>query len=127
MQYLVAAVLPAIVVATAIATGVTLAPGTRVRTWVRRIFLVLINLSPWTIGTWRKEFSARETFLAAWFLSFVAILIGLAFAPRNFLTYCNNRLERSRGRIFDEPRRESMIWINQLRLASTHSSVAPHC
>jgi hypothetical protein len=37
-------------------------------------------------GTWRKEFSTRETFLAAWFLSFVAVLIGLAFAPRNFLT-----------------------------------------
>jgi len=84
MQPLIAAVLLAIVVATAI--GVTLAPGTKVRTWVRRVFLVIINLSPWTIGTWRKEFSTRETFLAAWFLSFVAVLLGLAFAPRKWLT-----------------------------------------
>jgi hypothetical protein len=74
----------AVGIPTAIATGVTLAPGTMVRTWVRRVFLVVINLSPWILGTWRKEFSSRETFLAAWFLSFVLILIGLAFAPRWF-------------------------------------------
>jgi dihydrofolate reductase len=36
----------------------------------------------------------------------------------------NNRFERSRGRLFDEPRRESMIGINQLRLSATQSRVA---
>ena len=34
------------------------------RAYMRRLFLVLINLSPWIVGTWRKEFSTRETFLA---------------------------------------------------------------
>jgi len=39
----------------------------------------------------------------------------------------NNRFERSRGGGFDEPRRGSMIWINQLRLTSTQPHVAqPH-
>ncbi len=36
----------------------------------------------------------------------------------------NNRFERSRGRAFGEPRRKSMIWINQLRWTSAHSRVA---
>jgi hypothetical protein len=63
-------------VPTAIATAVILAPGMMLRTWVRRVFLVVINLSPWISGTWRKEFSTRETFLAAWFLSVVLVLIG---------------------------------------------------
>jgi hypothetical protein len=85
MQHLVVVGLLAIGIPTAIATGATLAPGTIVRTWVRRIFLVVINLSPGILGTWRKEFSTRETFLAAWFLSFISVLIGLAFAPRDFL------------------------------------------
>src|SRR5260221_4198136 len=31
----------------------------------------------------------------------------------------NNRFERSRGRVFGEPRRGSMIWINQLRWPAT--------
>jgi hypothetical protein len=85
MQQLVVVGLLAIGIPTAIATGAILVPGTMVRTWVRRIFLVIINLSPWIVGTWRKELSTRETFLAAWFLSFVSVLIGLAFAPHNFL------------------------------------------
>ena len=39
----------------------------------------------------------------------------------------NNRFERSRDRVFGEPRRGSMIWINRLRLAAKHSRVAqPH-
>ena len=39
----------------------------------------------------------------------------------------NNRFERSRGRVFGEPRSRSMIGINQLRLASAQSRVAqPH-
>jgi hypothetical protein len=68
---------------TAIATAVILAPGTMVRTWVRRVFLIVINLSPWIAGTWRKEFSTRETFLAAWFLSVIVVLIGLEFVPHS--------------------------------------------
>jgi len=75
----------AVGIPTVVATGVILAPGTMVRTGVRRIFLVVINLSPGVLGTWHKEFSSRETFLAAWFLSFVLVLIGLAFAPWHFL------------------------------------------
>jgi hypothetical protein len=39
----------------------------------------------------------------------------------------NNRFERSRGRNFGEPRRESMIEINQLRWSSAQPRVAqPH-
>jgi hypothetical protein len=39
----------------------------------------------------------------------------------------NNRLERSRGRVFGEPRRESMFEINQLRLSLAQPRVAqPH-
>jgi hypothetical protein len=38
----------------------------------------------------------------------------------------NNRLERSRGRIFGGPRRESMIEINQLRLSSRTRVAQPH-
>jgi hypothetical protein len=39
----------------------------------------------------------------------------------------NYRFERSRGRVFGESRRESMIGINQLRFASAQPRVAqPH-
>jgi len=39
----------------------------------------------------------------------------------------NHRLERSRGRVFGEPRRESMIGINCLRLMLVKPRVAqPH-
>jgi hypothetical protein len=39
----------------------------------------------------------------------------------------NNRFERARGRIFVEPRRESMIGINQFRLSTAQPRVAqPH-
>ena len=39
----------------------------------------------------------------------------------------NNRFERSRGITFGEPRRRSMIWINQLRSMSAQPRVAqPH-
>ena len=39
----------------------------------------------------------------------------------------NNRFERSRGRVFGEPRSGSMIWINQLRWSSAQPRVAqPH-
>ena len=72
-------VLVSVLSATVIATLVVYSPGDFVRTWVRRLFLVLANLSPWTIGTWRKEFSTRETFMASWFLVFVVALFGLLF------------------------------------------------
>jgi hypothetical protein len=39
----------------------------------------------------------------------------------------NNRFERRRGSVFGEPRRESMIVINQLRFVMAHRRVAqPH-
>jgi hypothetical protein len=44
-----------------------------------------------------------------------------------YLKSSNNRFERSRGRAFVEPKRGSMIGINQLRLMSTQPRVAqPH-
>jgi hypothetical protein len=39
-------------------------------------------------------------------------------------TASNNRLERSRGRVFDEPWRESMIGIKCLRLTLAKPRVA---
>jgi len=40
----------------------------------------------------------------------------------------NQRFERSRGRLFGEPRRESMIEINPFRLSPAQPRVAqPHC
>jgi hypothetical protein len=70
--------------ATAIAGLAVYAPGDLVQTWVRRLSLTLLNLSPWTVGTWRREFSKRETFFAAWFLAFVLALIVLPFLPTHF-------------------------------------------
>ena len=66
--------LVAAVVATAAAFLVLRIPHQGVGIWVRRIFLVLLNLNPWTLGTWRREFSNRETFFAAWFLIFLVVL-----------------------------------------------------
>jgi hypothetical protein len=39
----------------------------------------------------------------------------------------NNRFERSRGLVFGEPRREWMIWINQLRESGRRLSFAWRC
>jgi hypothetical protein len=75
------ALIAAAVLATIVAALATTVAGATVQTWVRRVFLVLINLSPWILGTWRNNFSKRETFLAAWFLTFVAILLVIAFVP----------------------------------------------
>jgi hypothetical protein len=52
----------------------------------------------------------------------------LRFAQRSMSALpSNNRFERSRGRIFVGPRRESMMGINQLRLMSAPPRVAqPH-
>ena len=60
--------------ATVAATLLLYVPNQGVGVWIRRVFLVLMNLNPWTLGTWRSEFSKRETFLAAWFLVFLVVL-----------------------------------------------------
>ena len=78
------AVALAALVATVVAAVVTAAPSEFVQIWVRRVFLVVINLSPWTLGTWRDKFSKREAFLAAWFLVFVLALLLCAFVPRHW-------------------------------------------
>jgi len=65
----------AVVAATVISSIVISAQEGVVHTWARRLVLVLLNLSPWTIGTWRSQFSKREVFLASWLLFF---LLGLA-------------------------------------------------
>ena len=82
MQAEIKAVLLAGVLATVVASAIAWTASSTIGTWVRRIFLTVVNLSPGTMGTWRKTFSARETFLAAWFLTFVGTLIGLAFLTR---------------------------------------------
>lgn len=64
----------AAVVATAAAMAMLYVPNAGVGIWIRRVFLVLLNLNPWTFGTWRSEFSKRETFFAAWLLVFVVVL-----------------------------------------------------
>jgi hypothetical protein len=61
--------------ASVVATVATLAPGQAVQNWIRRVCLVLFNLSPWTIGMWRRSFTRRETLLAGWFLCFVLTLV----------------------------------------------------
>ena len=81
MPYLIPALLVAAVTATVIAGLAISAPGNVVQTLVRRLFLVFINLNPWTIGTWRSEFSKRETFLAAWLVVFVVVFFTLLFHP----------------------------------------------
>src|SRR6267143_406245 len=66
--------LVAVVVATVAAMAMLYVPNAGVGIWIRRVFLILLNLNPLTFGTWRSEFSKRETFFAAWFLVFVVVL-----------------------------------------------------
>jgi hypothetical protein len=54
--------------ATVVALVVYLLPMGPVHTGIRRLALLVFNLSPWTIGLWRSSFTRRETALAAWFL-----------------------------------------------------------
>jgi hypothetical protein len=65
----------AAVVATVIAICVYAVASVSVGNWVRRLFLILINLSPWTVGIWRRSFSRREIAFAAWFLAFIVTLV----------------------------------------------------
>ena len=62
------------VLATTVAAAVIMAPSP-IQTWARRVFLIVWNLNPWGFGTWRERFTRRETFLAVWFLVFVASLV----------------------------------------------------
>ena len=58
--------------------------GDTARTWVRRVFLVLLNIVPFGLGTWRDEFSKREAFLACWLLIFIATAIALPIVASKF-------------------------------------------
>ena len=49
--------------------------GTSVLNWVRRVFLILANLSPGAIGTWRRSFTRRESSFAVGLLVFILTLI----------------------------------------------------
>ncbi len=70
-------------VATIVATSVYLLAGDAVGNWVRRFFLLLINMSPWTLGIWRRSFTRRETAYAAWFLAcIVTFALSLYLFPR---------------------------------------------
>jgi len=75
----------AVASAALVALVVAVVPGQTVQTWVRRLILVVINLSPWTVGTWRSGFTKRETVLAAWLLTFVVALLLWAFFPRQWV------------------------------------------
>ena len=69
-------------VATLVAWLATRSESEGRRNWIRRIFLFVLNLNPLSTGIWRSDFSNRETFLAAWFLTFLILLfIGFAYLP----------------------------------------------
>jgi hypothetical protein len=71
-------------VATIVAICIYSLSGDIVRNWVRRFFLLLINLCPWTIGTWRRSFTRRETAFAAWFLAFIlTFVLSLYHLPKH--------------------------------------------
>jgi len=72
------ALLAAATFATLVAT-LAARSGPSVHSWIRRIFLLLLNTTPAGIGIWRNQFSRREAVLAAWFLAFIASLTVLAF------------------------------------------------
>jgi hypothetical protein len=74
----------AVVAATVISSIVISAQEGVVHTWARRLVLILLNLSPWTIGTWRIQFSKRETFLASWLLFFSSGARSLLNAAKHF-------------------------------------------
>jgi hypothetical protein len=79
--------LPALLIAALAATVVSLVvyslPFGSVHDWIRRFALVLFNLTPGGIGTWRKSFTRRETAFVTWFLVFVVTLILVVFvAPK---------------------------------------------
>ena len=75
--------LAATLAATVVALVVYLLPMGAVHTGIRSVALLVFNLSPWTIGFRRSNFTRRETALAAWFLVFVASLLIAAFVvPR---------------------------------------------
>ena len=84
--------LPLFFVAAAVATGTATlllyVPNQGIGVWVRRVFLVLLNLNPWTIGTWKSDFSKRETFFAAWFLVFVVVLFTVPLFARCHSARC---------------------------------------
>jgi uncharacterized membrane protein YiaA len=66
---------------TAIAGAVVKFPVTAVQTCVRWTALVFLNLLAMG-GVWRREFSRREMFLAAWCLAFIVELFGFALIAR---------------------------------------------
>ena len=69
------AIASAMFVATVIAAIVVGRGNDAGHPWVRRIFLIIINLHPLNWGTWKTSFSKREAFLASWFLAFISVLI----------------------------------------------------
>lgn len=73
----------AVLSATVVATLVTIAPSQTLQAWARRVTLILINLTPLGGGNWRSNFSKRETFLGAWFVTFVVALVLWGHFPRH--------------------------------------------
>lgn len=68
------------IVASVIAVLSTFIQGDSLGVFIRRLFLVVLNLNPWTVGTWRNDFSKREIFLSTWFLVFIITLIFLTLS-----------------------------------------------
>jgi hypothetical protein len=75
MTLILVALLIAALAATVVSLVVYSLPFGSLHHWIRRFALVLFNLTPGGIGTWRSSFTRRETAFVAWFLVFVTTLI----------------------------------------------------
>jgi hypothetical protein len=83
MMLLLTALLIAALAATVVSLVVYSLPFGPLHQWIRRLALLVFNLAPGAIGTWRSSFTPRETAFVTWFLVFVATLVLLVFvAPR---------------------------------------------
>ena len=59
--------------ATIVSMAIACYGGPSLKTGVRWLFLLFVNIVPGGAGTRRREFSTRETVLAAWFLVFAVV------------------------------------------------------
>ena len=78
---------------------------------------------------WLRKVIFLAVYVGGMYYVCKVIILIVVFLPLTDRPHAsNNRFERSRGRVFDGPRRESMIQLNQLRWSSAQPRVAqPHC
>ena len=84
MTLLLSALLIAALAATVVSLVVYSLPFGSLHNWIRRFALVLFNLTPGGIGTWRRSFTPRETAFVTWFLVFVGTLIVMVLVAPKF-------------------------------------------